>query len=126
MNLYLSGPMSGCPDANHAVFNQAAKELRAQGYVVFNPAEIDGGSKYRERSFYMLACLSELTKIRGDENVPFYDFVVQLPDWDRSVGAQLEMQVACEIGIRLRTIQRFLVHANESEEYSWNPADRDW
>lgn len=121
MNLYLSGPMS-----ERSSFSAAAKELRDQGHVVFNPAEIDDGSKYRTKSFYRLACLHELTKIRGDENTPFYDFVVQLPDWDRSAEAQLEMQIACEIGIRLRTIQRFLVHENESEDYAWNPADLDW
>lgn len=126
MNLYLSGPMSGLPGANHVNFNDAAKRLRDRGHFVFNPAEIDGGSKYRPRAFYMLACLNELTRIKDDEDVPFYNFVVQLPDWDRSVGAQLEMQVACELGISLRTIQRFLIHCNESEDLTWNPAEPDW
>ena len=43
MKLYISGPMTGHKDNNYPTFNQASKELRAIGYQVINPAEIDLG-----------------------------------------------------------------------------------
>ena len=41
--VYLSGPMTGLPDFNRPAFHAAAAALRAQGYVVINPAEVDLG-----------------------------------------------------------------------------------
>ena len=38
--VYLSGPMTGLPDFNRPAFHAAAAALRAQGYVVINPAEV--------------------------------------------------------------------------------------
>jgi hypothetical protein len=39
--IYLSGPMTGLPDYNHPAFRAEAKRLRALGYTVVNPAEIN-------------------------------------------------------------------------------------
>ncbi len=37
--VYLAGPMTGIPEYNFPAFNAKAKELRAKGYQVVNPAE---------------------------------------------------------------------------------------
>ena len=39
--IYLSGAMTGYPDLNFPAFNAAARELRAKGFDVANPAEIE-------------------------------------------------------------------------------------
>ena len=38
---YLSGPMTGLPLLNHSAFNAEAARLRALGFDVVNPAEIN-------------------------------------------------------------------------------------
>lgn len=41
MNVYVAGPMRGYPEFNFPAFAQATARLRAEGHVVFNPAEKD-------------------------------------------------------------------------------------
>lgn len=40
-HLYISGPITGMPDLNFPAFHAAAAALRAAGYTVTNPAELD-------------------------------------------------------------------------------------
>ena len=40
-SIYIAGPMTGIVDYNFQAFHAAAKDLRAKGYTVFNPAEIN-------------------------------------------------------------------------------------
>ena len=41
---YLAGPITGLPDLNYPVFHAEAARLRALGYEVVNPAEINVGA----------------------------------------------------------------------------------
>lgn len=41
MKIYLAGPMRGIPEFNFPAFHAMACRLRAEGNVVFNPAEKD-------------------------------------------------------------------------------------
>lgn len=43
--VYLSGPMAGLPEHNFPAFHAHAAQLRAAGYDVVNPAEIDNHGK---------------------------------------------------------------------------------
>lgn len=90
MIVYISGPMTGLPDYNYPLFNQVAAELRAEGYAVCNPAEFFGGKGDQTREAYMresVRCLAAC------------DYVVTLPDWDKSTGALLEVEIARQMGI---------------------------
>lgn len=90
MKLYIAGPMTGLPDFNRPAFCKAAEELRAQGYEVANPAELEGDDRdpwdlwVRKALALMLTC----------------DAVVFLPGWRLSRGARLEHLVADELGMR--------------------------
>ncbi|UFQ02213.1 DUF4406 domain-containing protein [Pseudomonas fitomaticsae] len=87
--LYLAGPMTGFEDFNFPAFNKMAAELRAQGYVVENPAEhgvVDGA----DWADYMAYDLTRLG-LCGQ--------VAVLPGWENSKGARLEVHIARELGM---------------------------
>ena len=97
LRLYLAGPMTGLPDLNRPAFHAAAAELRAAGYEVVNPAELDesepitdpDGPGAWER--YMRRDIPHLCKC---------DAVALLPGWTESQGAQLESLIANGLGMR--------------------------
>jgi hypothetical protein len=76
--------MNGYLDHNHPAFNAAAERLRAAGFDVVNPAELDADDdapkinyiEYYIRDIpYLLTC----------------DAGVALPGWERSTGAKMEV-----------------------------------
>lgn len=92
---YLAGPMRGYPRFNFDAFDAAAADLRAQGWTVISPADIDrehgfDPDKHDESYFSDFRDL-----IRRDvEAVLTTDCIVLLPGWDRSVGVAAELAVA--------------------------------
>ncbi len=40
---YLAGPMTGIPQFNYPLFDSVSAELRASGYDITSPAEMDDG-----------------------------------------------------------------------------------
>lgn len=88
--VYLSGPMTGLPEYNYPLFNRVAKELRNTGVTVCNPAEFFGGKGDRTREEYMRESVRRLIAC---------DRVLTLPDWNKSAGAVLEIEIAKQIGM---------------------------
>lgn len=89
--IYLSGPMTGLPELNFPAFHAAAAALRAQGFQVTNPAEINvGGDKTWE------ACMRADIKALCD-----CDTLLLLPGWQHSRGAHLELQIAHRLGLSI-------------------------
>jgi hypothetical protein len=101
--LYLAGPMSDLPDLNFPAFNKEAARLRALGYTVVNPAEINGGDSE------LVACSTmtpnELTAhwrkcMRKDiAALMTCDGIAMLPGWRQSKGACLEHHNATALGM---------------------------
>ena len=91
-SIYIAGPMTGVVDYNFPAFHAAAKQLRAQGYTVFNPAEInaDAVDIVRPWSWYMRKDLTELVKCEA---------IYLLPGWENSKGATWEKHVAERLGM---------------------------
>lgn len=89
--IYLSGPMSGLPGLNFETFNAEAKRLRALGYEVVNPAEInpDCTKTWHE---CMRADIRALMTC---------DTVALLPGWAQSQGAQLEQHLGHRVGMQV-------------------------
>lgn len=88
--IYLSGPMAGIPEHNFPAFMAHAAQLRAAGYDVVNPAEIDNSGKTWE------GCL------RADlREMCTCDAIALMPGWEASKGANLELHVAHRLGMEV-------------------------
>ncbi len=98
--IYLAGPMSGLPQFNFPAFFAAAKELRARGFEVVSPAEIDNeedqGAALNSPDGDMRTIESKKTwgdflardvKLLADTGI---EGIVFLPNWAASKGAKLE------------------------------------
>lgn len=90
--------MTGMPDLNFPAFHAAAVALRALGYVVVNPAEINPDS-----SMPWAECMRADIKALCD-----CDTLVLLPGWAASQGAHLETHVAHRLGLRIVTLEDLL------------------
>lgn len=89
--IYVAGPMSGRPDFNRPAFHEAAANLRSRGYEVENPAENPPpscGSWYG----WMRLGIAQIIKC---------DTMILLPGWETSRGANIERQLAIDLGINV-------------------------
>lgn len=89
--IYISGPMTGYPNFNRDLFNRVASELRSQGIIVLNPAEIPGHDDWD-----WLDWMREAIKM-----LLFAKSVVLLPEWNLSRGASLEYEIAFNLGLEI-------------------------
>ncbi len=87
---YLSGPMSGIAEHNFPAFNSEAARLRALGYQVVNPVDVnpDPGTSWHECLKRDLIALLQRC-----------DAIAMLPGWEGSAGAHLEMHLAHRVGM---------------------------
>ncbi|MDR5856625.1 DUF4406 domain-containing protein [Caballeronia sp. LZ062] len=91
MKLYIAGPMSGYPELNFPAFDAEAARLRAFGYEIVNPAEIDVGPNP-----------DWLTAMRaGIKQLVDCDGIALLPGWQASAGANIEHSLARGLGLRV-------------------------
>jgi len=95
MIIYLSGPMKGYPESNYPLFMKVAKELRAAGHRVYNPAEFDW--KGSHETFPLRRAFAEYCAFICNEA----DTIVLLPGWERSLGVSAELALAknCKLTI---------------------------
>ena len=120
MRVYIAGPMRGVPLFNFPAFNAAAAKLRAEGHMVFNPAErdierhgtdisagnIEGDESIaaREHGFSLREALADDTRFICMEA----EAIALLPGWDRSKGARAELALAKALGL-------MVIHVNPEE-----------
>lgn len=96
----IAGPMTGRPDNNHEAFNMAAADLRAAGFHVINPAEINLRGVPATWENYMRRCIERI--------IHDADVVALLPGWEKSVGAQLEVQIARAFSLEVAPVECLL------------------
>ena len=87
--VYVAGPMTGIADFNYPAFNTVADQLRAQGFEVEKPADhgIVEGAQWTDYMAYNLTRLG------------LCGVIALLPDWEKSQGAKLEVQIAERLGM---------------------------
>jgi hypothetical protein len=90
--IYISGPMTGLPDLNFPAFHAEAARLRALGYEVVNPAELNPDPANKTYQ----ACLRDDLRAMLD-----CDTVALLPGYKKSEGAIIEMNVAQNIELQI-------------------------
>jgi hypothetical protein len=83
---YLSGKMSGLPQSNVPMFNRVATSLRAQGFDVVSPAELDAVEDRKSKKTWG-DFLSRDVKVLADGGITG---IIFLPGWEDSDGARLE------------------------------------
>lgn len=91
MKIYIAGPMTGLPDLNFPLFHAETARLRALGFVVVNPAEINvnPATDWLE---CMRADIRELVTCDG---------IALLPGWEASRGAGIEHGLARCLGLQV-------------------------
>ena len=83
---YLSGPITGHKNYRRQ-FAEAAAALKELGHVVINPADLDQVLPVEEMGY-------EGSMRIGLELLASADCLVQLPGWERSIGANRELGFA--------------------------------
>lgn len=86
MRIYVSGPMRSKPGLNLMAFHEMAQRVEAAGHVALNPARNPLGLTLEQYMDIDLAMLRAA------------DAVIVLPDWDRSLGAGVEVAYARYLG----------------------------
>jgi hypothetical protein len=89
LKIYVAGPMTGIPEFNFPLFNAETARLRALGYEVVNPAEVNPDTTM---------CWAECMK-RDIPALLTCDGVALLPGWHSSRGALLERHIADALGL---------------------------
>jgi hypothetical protein len=96
--VYLSGPMTGIEAWNFPAFHAAAAALRAEGYEVISPAELDEAEDAplgsRPWEDYLRRDLVEM--LAGGCKA-----IALLPGHEASRGARLELHVASALGFEV-------------------------
>ncbi len=127
MKLYLAGKMTGVPQLNFPLFNSEAARLRALGYDIINPAEINGGADElaacatmtpeQLRAHWCNCMRKDIAALVTCDGVAF------LPGWQDSRGAQLENFIAVQLDMDVHMayeLQRPLAGAAPA------PRSTDW
>lgn len=105
---FISGPMSGLEHYNVAAFAEAHAILReANAKTIYNPANswLDSRGPNLTHAQYLRQCIHELSAEDPVNYVAYYDYLVQLDGWEKSLGAKTEYEVAKACGIKVVSIK---------------------
>lgn len=82
--IYIAGPMTGIEELNFPLFNAESARLRALGWEVVNPAEVQP-----DQSAQWIDCmLADIPALMA------CDYLALLPGWENSKGARIEHCIA--------------------------------
>lgn len=102
--IYISGPMTGLPELNFPAFHAAAKALRALGYEVVNPAEVNPDSTKPWQQ-----CMRDDIRALCD-----CDATALMEGWEASKGAHLELHIAHRLGMEVTHVWRLVYGDDEA------------
>ncbi len=96
--LYISGPMTGLPEYNYPAFHAAARDLRAAGYLVSNPAErsLPADAPWIEHMRKNIRMMADC------------DGIAMLDGWQHSKGANAEINLFHNLGLPVFSLVAWL------------------
>lgn len=99
--IYVAGPMQGRPRHNWPAFDAAAATLRADGYRVISPADIDRSHGLRANT--PDRCIDRKRCIANDIRVIMRrcTAIALLPGWRKSKGATVEVALGKFLGLQV-------------------------
>lgn len=83
VKVYVAGPMTGYPELNYPAFAEASARLRALGFEVVSPAELNP-----IETPYLAAMKNDIRALVD------CDHILMLDGWEKSKGATLENHIA--------------------------------
>jgi hypothetical protein len=107
--IYVAGPMTGLPQFNIPAFERQTRRLRAAGYTVVSPVELDSDLIRNEALASTTGAMPAGGKIGGETwgeilardvrvIADTIDAICVLPNWQKSRGARLEVFVGMLCG----------------------------
>ena len=90
--IYISGPMTGCPNLNYEAFDKARDHFLSLGHEVVSPADL--GRQYGEVSYE--ECLK-----RDISALLTCDTIYLLLGWEDSFGARIESLLAHALRLKI-------------------------
>ena len=95
MTIYIAGPMRGYPLFNFPAFDEARDRLRALGYQVISPADLDRMAGFDPECGAEFGPEEMAECVRRDvDAIIASQVVVLLPGWKESRGARAEKAIA--------------------------------
>lgn len=91
--VYIAGPMTGYPELNYPAFLETAAKLRARGFEVVSPAELNPITEG-----YLAAMKKDILALID------CDHILMMDGWEKSKGATLEHHIATVLDIPLITL----------------------
>lgn len=107
-SVYIAGPMTGYPAYNWPAFEAAARMMRARGWEVINPTEID------EKLGHVVVTRNEFGDVVSTHTTALFDYeiilaedmrqcracdaIFLLPGWNHSPGALRELAAYLSTG----------------------------
>lgn len=109
--VYLAGPMESIGgNMNIPLFNHVAKNLRAAGCTVFNPAEqFDLDELQRLDKAQRKAARRAGMKLDLAWICDYADVILLLPGWEKSPGATCEQKLGLALGITVREAPNIII-----------------
>jgi len=95
--IYLAGPMRGYDLYNFPAFDKAARALRAKGFKVVSPHELDLETGFDPAGTLEGFSIEDAVR-RDAEAITKVDAVYVLPGWQNSKGAKAEAAIATWLG----------------------------
>jgi hypothetical protein len=95
---YIAGPMTGYPRYNFDAFDQTARILRDEGWIVINPAEISRHHGVDPDKGDVDPKIMHSIISKDVESIFKVSTVFLLPGWENSTGANAEVALAKWLG----------------------------
>ena len=101
VSIYLAGPMRGIPLFNFPMFDKAAALLRAHGFAVYNPAEMDRAAGFNPTRDEATPAFIRQAVIRDAWAITQCQSLLLLPGWENSRGVAWEKPLAEFLGLEI-------------------------